>query len=104
MAWLKEHQPESAGRLSIGATWTTDAPYRETRAEIQLYQSEGVQTVEMESAGLFTIGKVRGMQTASVVVVMDSLATFEWKAPERLENIQRSLEIVYAAALDVLSG
>jgi uridine phosphorylase len=87
---------------TTGTTWTTDAPYRETRAEVQQYQSEGVKTVEMESAGLFTIGHVRKLQTASIVVVMDSLATLEWKVPERLDHIQRSLEIVYTAALDVL--
>ncbi|MEW5830828.1 MAG: nucleoside phosphorylase [Chloroflexota bacterium] len=85
-----------------GATWTTDAPYRETRAEVAQYQSEGVQVVEMESSGLFTIGQVRGVQTASVVVVMDSLAAFEWQAPDRLDGIVRSLELVYRAALDVL--
>jgi uridine phosphorylase len=56
----------------------------------------------MESSGLFAVGQVRGVQTTSVIVVMDSLATFEWKVPERLDSIQRSLEIVYRAALDVL--
>ena len=85
-----------------GATWTTDAPYRETRQEVQQYQSEGVKTVEMESAGLFTVGKVRGIPTISVVVVMDSLATFQWHAPDRLDAIQGALEVVYAAALDTL--
>jgi len=92
------------GVCSTGATWTTDAPYRETRAEIQQYQSEGVKVVEMESSGLFTIGQVRGVQTASVVVVMDSLATFEWKVPERLDGIMQSLEQVYGAAIDVLGA
>jgi len=87
---------------TVGTTWTTDAPYRETRAEVRQYQSEGVKVVEMESSGLFTIGQVRGVQTASVVVVMDSLATFEWKAPQRLEGIMRSLEVAYQAAIDVL--
>jgi uridine phosphorylase len=91
------------GQSTFGTTWTTDAPYRETREEIQQYQSEGVKTVEMESAGLFVVGQVRNVPTASVVVVMDSLATYEWKVPERLDSIQRSLEIVYAAAIDVLS-
>jgi uridine phosphorylase len=92
------------GACSTGATWTTDAPYRETRAEVEQYQAEGVKVVEMESSGLFTIGQVRGVQTASVVVVMDSLATFEWKVPERLDGILRSLELVYQAAIDVLSA
>ncbi len=92
------------GACQIGTTWTTDAPYRETEAEVRQYQSEGVKTVEMESAGLFTIGHVRGVETAAVVVVMDSLANYRWQVPERLDAIQRSLEIVYAAAIDVLTA
>jgi uridine phosphorylase len=87
---------------TIGSTWTTDAPYRETLEEIKQYQAEGVETVEMESAGLFTVGQVRGVQTASVVVGMDSLAEYKWRVPERLDNIMRSLEIAYAASIDVL--
>jgi len=89
-------------QCTVGTTWTTDAPYRETREEVMQYQAEGVKTVEMESAGLFTIGRVRGIQTASVVVGMDSLATLQWQTPERLDDISRSLEVVYAAAIDVL--
>lgn len=91
-------------QCTFGTTWTTDAPYRETREEIRQYQSEGVKTVEMESAGLFVVGQLRNIPVASVVVVMDSLATCEWKVPERLDGIHRSLEVVYAAAIDVLSA
>ncbi len=89
-------------QCTVGTTWTTDAPYRETREEVLQYQSEGVKTVEMESAGLFTVGQVRGVQTASVVIGMDSLASLQWKTPERLNDILHSLEIVYAAAIEVL--
>jgi uridine phosphorylase len=88
---------------NIGTTWTTDAPYRETREEVIQYQSEGVKTVEMESAGLFTVGQVRGVRTASVVIGMDSLATLQWQTPERLDGIMHSLEVVYTAAIEVLS-
>jgi uridine phosphorylase len=94
------HERDAA--CSIGTTWTTDAPYRETREEVKQYQAEGVKTVEMESAGLFTVGQVRGVQTASVVIGMDSLASLRWQTPERLGSIMRSLEVVYAAAIEVL--
>lgn len=87
----------------VGSTWTIDAPYRETREEVQHYQSAGVKSVEMEAAGLFAIGQVRGVQTAAAVVIMDSLAQLKWEVPDRLDRIQRSLEIVYQAAVDVLS-
>jgi uridine phosphorylase len=87
----------------VGTTWTTDAPYRETREEVMQYQAEGVKTVEMESAGLFTIGQVRSVQTASVVIGMDSLASLRWQPPERLDRIMHSQEVAYAAAIDVLA-
>ena len=90
------------GQCSFGTTWTTDAPYRETREEIRQYQAEGVKTVEMETAGFFVAGRVRRVPVAAVVVVMDSLAGERWQVPERLDDIQHSLEIVYAAAIDVL--
>ena len=92
------------GTCSRGTTWTTDAPYRETIDEIRQYQSEGVKTVEMESAGLFTVGQVRNIPTVSVVVGMDSLAEFRWQVPERLNEIFHSLEVIYTAALDVLKN
>jgi uridine phosphorylase len=92
------------GTSSRGTTWTTDAPFRETVEEIKQYQSEGVKTVEMESAGLFTVGAVRSIPTASVVIGMDRLADFRWQVPDRLDEILKSLELVYAAALDVLKN
>ena len=92
------------GTCSRGTTWTTDAPYRETIDEIRQYQSEGVKTVEMESAGLFTVWKVRNIPTVSVVIGMDSLAEFRWQVPERLDEILNSLEQVYAAVLNVLKS
>ena len=90
------------GRCSRGTTWTTDAPFRETMEEIRQYQAEGVKTVEMESAGLFTIGQIRNIPTVSVVVGMDKLAEFRWQVPENLSEISSSLELVYKSCLDVL--
>jgi len=87
---------------TFGTTWTTDAPYRETREEIRQYQAEGVKTVEMETAGFFVAGQVRHVPVAAAVVVMDSLANEHWQVPERLDDIQHALEVVYAAAIDVL--
>ena len=92
------------GRCSLGITWTTDAPFRESVDEIRIYQTEGVKTVEMESAGLFTIGKVRHIPTVSVVIGMDKLAEYHWQAPQNLTDIFDSLELVYRSSLEVLKN
>ena len=52
-----------------GATWTTDAPYRETVEEIAEFRRRGVLTVEMEAAALFAVAEARGLQLASAVVI-----------------------------------
>jgi uridine phosphorylase len=90
-------------KFSSGATWTTDAPYRETKDEILQYQSEGVQVVEMEIAGLFALGQVRNVQVASIVVVADSLADLTWQSPADMRVIDRSFEIAYHVAIDALA-
>lgn len=101
---LVEAIKSRGGKCTRGTTWTTDAPFRETVEEIRQYQSEGVKTVEMESAGLFTVGQVRNIPTVSVVVGMDSLAEFRWQVPDQLNQILHSLQLVYKASLDVLKS
>ena len=93
----------SNAKYVSGTTWTTDAPYRETKDEILQYQSEGVQVVEMEIAGLFTLGQVRNVQVASIVVVADSLANLTWQSPADMSAINKSFEIAYNIAITTLN-
>ena len=65
-------------QYSEGATWTTDAPYRETRQEVRHYQTLGVATVEMEAAALFAVAKYRGVQAAAVFAISDVLSGSDW--------------------------
>ena len=47
-----------------GAVWTTDAPYRETRQQLDQYGEEGVLAVEMQAASLFAMAQLRNAQIA----------------------------------------
>ncbi len=95
-----------AGGVEVrsGTTWSTDAPYRETRREVGLYQAEGVLVVDMELAALLAVAEVRGVQAAAVLVVGDSLADGVWRPPQRLDAMERSLERAYRAAIEVLDA
>ena len=100
---LKNNLTAQNIKFASGATWTTDAPYRETRDEVLQYQSEGVQTVEMEIAGLFALAHFRGVKAASIVVVADRLANLKWESPVDMKAINQSFEIAYNAAIDALN-
>ena len=57
----------------VGPTWSIDAPYTETREEVDRYNKAGVLTVEMEAAGLFAVAAKRGAQAGAVFIVSDVL-------------------------------
>jgi purine-nucleoside phosphorylase len=45
--------------LHTGASWTTDAPFRETEAAIDAYRNEGIVAVEMEAAALYALAEAK---------------------------------------------
>lgn len=104
VAQLAESIQTQGGRAQVGTTWTTDATFRETDLEVHSYQSGGVKTVEMETAALFAVAQVRGIPAASAFVVGDSLAGGQWSAPQNLASLNPSFEILYDAAIQVLSS
>ena len=86
----------------VGTSWTTDAPYRETRAEVLRYQQEGVAAVDMEASALFTIGELRGIDIGAMFTISDSLAGMEWRPMHKSVEIQQGLEALYRVALECL--
>jgi uridine phosphorylase len=59
--------------VRTGMVWTTDAPYRETRGQLQKWAIEGALAVEMQAASLFAFGKTRGAQVAVVARVSNAV-------------------------------
>jgi uridine phosphorylase len=45
--------------VSVGASWTTDAPFRETEEAIEAALRAGILAVEMEAAALYAFAKAR---------------------------------------------
>jgi uridine phosphorylase len=62
----------------LGKTWTTDAPYRETRPQVERRRAEGCLTVEMEAAALMAVAHFRGVSFGQVLYGGDDLSGAEW--------------------------
>jgi len=92
-----------ARKYFTGISWTIDAPYRETIAEVSKYQEEGVLTVEMEASALFALGQHRNIEVGAIFTISDSLADLEWRPEFHSDRTTKSLEAVFKVALDTLS-
>jgi len=88
-------------RAIVGATWTTDAPFRETEDAIAAAKSRGILAVEMEAAALYAFAaatKNRVLCLAHVTNTMGQAgADFEKGEADGTAEALRVLEAIVAA-------
>jgi uridine phosphorylase len=60
--------------VRVGSSWTTDAPYRETRAAIAAAEQAGIACVEMEAAALYAYAAARGRTVVCLAHVTNTMA------------------------------
>ncbi len=60
--------------LFRGASWTTDAPFRETAAGIGAATAAGINAVEMEAAALYAYATATGRDVVCVAHVTNTMA------------------------------
>jgi len=70
---LEEACAEHGVSYHKGATWTTDAPYREMKSKVLRYSEEGILSVEMESSAIFSVGMFREVRVGSLLNISDEL-------------------------------
>lgn len=75
-----------------GASWTTDAPYRETVGELRKYRDEGILTVEMEASAVFAVAEYRKVKAAGVFVVSDILSEKGWEPGFHFKGVRETLK------------
>jgi uridine phosphorylase len=64
---------QSGLRGVVGASWTTDAPFRETAQAIEAARSRGILAVEMEAAALYTFALAAGVQLLCLAHVTNTM-------------------------------
>ena len=65
----------SGETVFTGASWTTDAPFRETPSAIATASAAGVHAVEMEAASLYAYTAARRTEVVCVAHVTNTMAT-----------------------------
>ncbi len=84
----------------IGASWTTDAPFRETVEAIENARERGILAVEMEAAALYAFGRFHDVPVLCLAHVTNSMGQvdgdFEKGAADGTDDALKLLECVVA--------
>lgn len=82
-----------------GATWTTDAPFRETPIAIEHAKAEGILAVEMEAAALYAFAQARQKPVVCFAYVTNKMANVEGDFEKgEGEGSRDALQVIAATA------
>ena len=88
-----------------GATWTTDAPFRETEAAIEDMRERGLLAVEMEAAALYAFAKARGKAVICFAHVTNQMGQIEGDFEKgEADGTTEALQLVMATARRLALG
>ncbi len=81
--------------VRVGATWTTDAPFRETADAIEAAREAGILAVEMEAAALYAFAAARQKPVLCLAHVTNQLGRIEGDFEKgAADGAHASLEVV----------
>src|SRR6266481_3024299 len=85
--------------LYRGASWTTDAPFRETATAIESCRARNILAVEMEAAGLYAFARARRKPVLCFAHVTNQMAVIEGDFETgEADGSSGSLSVIAAAA------
>jgi purine-nucleoside phosphorylase len=89
----------AAQPMCKGASWTTDAPFRETEAAIDWCRARDIFAVEMEAAGLYAFALARSKPVLCFAHVTNQMAVIEGDFEKgEADGSARSLNVIAIAA------
>ncbi len=90
---------ELAEAVYRGATWTTDAPFRETASAVAQCRELGIMAVEMEAAALYAFAEARQKPVVCLAHVTNRMAVAEGDFEKGIAGgSQESLQIITLVA------
>lgn len=83
----------------VGATWTTDAPFRETAEAIEAARAASILAVEMEAAALYAFAAARGKPVLCLAHVTNQMGVIEGDFEKGIaDGAQESLDVLLRIA------
>jgi uridine phosphorylase len=91
--------------VEVGATWTTDAPFRETHAAIEAAAKAGLLAVEMEAAALYAFAQARRRSVLCFAHVTNQMGRIEGDFEKgAADGAEASLRVIALASRQLLRG
>lgn len=97
---LVEAAEAGGKKVHVGLILTEDAFYATTPEQVEGLEQQGILAVEMEASALFTLGKLRGVQTGCALVASNYIGDPQFVDPTVLKrSVSEMVEMTLEAGL-----
>jgi uridine phosphorylase len=86
---LSEGLAAQGQTVHSGPIWTTDAPYRESRAQVSELGDRNILGVDMEYSALAAVAAFRNIELTAVLLISDELWSGKWNPGFRSKNFKK---------------
>ena len=86
-----------------GPVWTTDAPYRESVAQVNQLSEQNILGVDMEYAALIAVAAFRKVELTAVLLVSDELWSGKWNPGFRAKDFKKKSKKILHFLVDFCS-
>lgn len=90
--------------VCTGPVWTTDAPYRESIAEVNCLGGQGILGVDMEYGALVAAATFRKVELAAALLVSDELWSGTWRPGFRSKDFKKKGSKILHFLADFCAG
>ena len=90
--------------VRAGPVWTTDAPYRESVAQVRQLGGQGILGVDMEFAALVAAATFRKVKLTAVLLVSDELWSGKWNPGFRTKGFKKKSSTILHFLADFCAG
>ena len=91
--------------IKIGDSWTTDAPFRETKSSIAFAKERGVMAVEMEAAALYALAQYKNQKVVCIAHLTNTMAQTEKDFEKGVDNGSGAgMELIHDISLSVMNN
>lgn len=95
----REALADAGTAVLVGATWTTDAPFRETTEAIEAARAAGILAVEMEAAALYAFAAACDKPVLCLAHVTNQMGVIEGDFEKGIaDGAQESLDVLLRVA------
>ncbi len=73
-------------------SWSTDAPFRETKSLLQYFIEKKATHVDMECAAIYAFAEFYNLNSLCIIISADDLSSYNWIPPKEIKAINFQLK------------